>query len=99
MRLVLELKLPDKYTRGLLAPLFRDIEKQVNGLSEGRVEAVHNAYTAAPTTGKHRRGDFVRNSEPSELGSASSKYVIEGWICTSSGEPGTWLEKRVLTGN
>lgn len=99
MKLSLELKVPAQYIRSRFAEIFRDIEKQVNRLTEGRVEAVHNAYTAAPTSGKHKQGDFLRNSSPSELGSASSKYVITGWLCTVSGEPGTWLECRSLTGN
>lgn len=55
--------------------------------------------TAAPTTGTWKIGDFVRNSNPSEQGVATSKYVIQGWICTASGSPGTWLESRTLTGN
>lgn len=82
-----------------LYELIRDISVQVNGLSEGRVTATYNAYTAAPTTGVWAQGDFLKNSAPSELGSSSSKYVILGWICTVSGEPGTWLQCRVLTGN
>lgn len=73
--------------------------EQVNRLSEGRLGAVHNAATAAPTTGTHAQGDFIRNATPSELGSAGSKYVIFGWICTVSGTPGTWVECRFLTGN
>lgn len=82
-----------------LYELLRDAAIQVNGLSEGRITATYNAYTAAPTSGVWAQGDFLRNSAPSELGSSSSKYVILGWICTVSGEPGTWLQCRVLTGN
>jgi hypothetical protein len=55
--------------------------------------------TAAPTSLTWTRGDFVENSNPAELGSAGSMYVIEGWVCVTSGTPGTWLEKRTLTGN
>lgn len=77
----------------------REHATQVNGLSEGRLAAVYNASTAAPTTGLHALGDFVRNSAPSEAGGAGSKYVIFGWVCSASGEPGTWLECRFLTGN
>jgi hypothetical protein len=55
--------------------------------------------TAAPTTGDWAQGDVIRNSTPTELGSASSKYVIAGWICTASGTPGTWLPMRTFTGN
>lgn len=77
----------------------REHATQVNMLTEGKLSAVYNAATAAPTTGTWALGDFVRNSAPSELGTASSKYVIFGWICTVSGTPGTWLQCRFLTGN
>lgn len=77
----------------------REHATQVNLLSEGRLAAEYGATTAAPTTGTHARGDFVRNSEPSELGAASSKYVIYGWLCVTGGEPGTWVQCRFLTGN
>ena len=77
----------------------REHATQVNLLSEGRIAAEYAATTAAPTTGTHARGDFVRNSEPSELGTASSKYVIFGWLCVTGGEPGTWVQCRFLTGN
>lgn len=77
----------------------REHAAQVNLLSEGRIAAAYNASTAAPAVGAHLRGDYLRNSEPSELGTAGSKYVIEGWLCVVSGEPGTWVQKRFLTGN
>lgn len=89
-----------------LADLRRDLMKewriladQVNRVSEGQLSGTTNAATAAPTAGDYAWGDFVRNSEPTELGAAASKYIITGWICTVSGNPGTWLEARVLTGN
>jgi hypothetical protein len=82
-----------------LYELLRELAVQVNGLSEGKLSATYNAQTAAPTTGAWAQGDFIRNSEPQELGSASSKYVIFGWVCTVSGNPGTWLQCRFLTGN
>lgn len=77
----------------------RSIAAQVNGLSEGRLSASYGALTAAPTQGTWLVGDQVKNSAPSELGSAASKYVVIGWICTASGTPGTWLQMRTLTGN
>ena len=77
----------------------REHALQVNLLAEGRLAATNNASTAAPTTGDHAQGDFVRNSAPVEAGSASSKYVIYGWVCVASGTPGTWLQCRFLTGN
>jgi hypothetical protein len=82
-----------------LTLIFREHASQLNSLSEGRVGAVTNATTAAPTTGTYAQGDFVRNSTPSELGAAASKYIIHGWQCTVSGTPGTWVQCRYLTGN
>lgn len=78
---------------------YRQIAQQVNALSEGSIGANYNAASAAPTVGTWAKGDQIKNSAPAELGSAASKYVITGWICTASGTPGTWLELRSLTGN
>ena len=78
---------------------YREIAQQVNGLSEGKISANYQAATAAPTTGTYQQGDFVTNSAPTELGSALSKYVIRGWVCTVAGTPGTWVQTRSLTGN
>ena len=82
-----------------LTDVLRQITQQVNSLTEGAVFANHSARTAAPTTGTFNQGDFVQKSNSAEAGSASSKYVILGWVCTVAGTPGTWLECRVLTGN
>ena len=95
----LHAKVPPEYNRHTFADLMRDIEVQINGLSESRIVAQYNARPTIPTTGQVKRGDFIPNSEPSELGGAGSRYVILGWICTASGEPGTLLQCRVLTGN
>ena len=81
------------------ARFYREIARQVNGLSEGALSARYNATTAAPTTGTWAIGDTISNSNPAELGVALSKYIITGWICTAAGNPGTWLQMRVLTGN
>ena len=76
-----------------------EIALQLNSLTEGHIIAVTNAYSAAPTTGTWKQGDFIRHSAPSEAGSAGSKYVIVGYVCTVSGTPGTWVQARYLTGN
>jgi hypothetical protein len=92
----------DSYLPRLLTELesvLQAITDQLNGVTEGRHGVFHGASTAAPTTGTWAVGDFVRNVAPAEAGSASSKYVITGWVCTVAGTPGTWLESRVLTGN
>lgn len=104
MRLRQKLLLPSpatEYENQLNRILYQeidDITKQVNDLTEGRIFADHSAMTAAPTTGTFYRGDVLRNSAPSELGAAGSKYVITGWVCVVSGTPGTWVEARALTG-
>lgn len=58
------------------------------------------SYNAgAPGNGTWRAGDRVIHPSPTELGTAGSKYIITGWLCTVSGSPGTWLPMRSLTGN
>lgn len=82
-----------------LIELLRRIAYQLNQLSEGSIEAKYNASLAAPTTGRWQQGDWIENSNPVELGAPGSKYVINGFKCTVSGSPGTWLQSRALTGN
>lgn len=82
-----------------LTDYFRNMAAQVNAVSEGALQGTYNAATAAPSTGTYARGDFVRNAAPSELGSASSKYVVTGWLCVAAGSPGTFVQCRSLTGN
>lgn len=77
----------------------REHAKLLNLMTDGRLTGTNNATTAAPTTGTHAQGDYVRNSTPTEAGAASSKYVVLGWVCAVGGTPGTWLQCRVLTGN
>jgi hypothetical protein len=91
--------LPIDYNVGQIAPMFRDIQEQVNALSEGYILAHHTAKTSAPTVGNWKQGDYIKNTAVSELGVALSKYVVLGWVCTASGTPGTWLQCRALTGN
>lgn len=55
--------------------------------------------TAAPTTGARLQGQFIKNSTPIEDGTTGAKFVNLGWICVSSGTPGTWVPCRVFTGN
>lgn len=86
------------YNRQSLFAVFLLLQNQINNLSEGQLSAQYNAQTAVPTTGTYNVGDFVRNSAPSELGAAASKYVLTGWLCTVS-SPLTFVQQRVLTGN
>jgi hypothetical protein len=89
---------PYEYNRQVLNTILQAFALLINGVAEGRIGANYNATTSAPTTGDYQVGDIVRNSNPSELGSASSKYVLFGWICTAS-SPLTFKELRCLTGN
>ena len=82
-----------------LTKLFREFANQLNSLSEGRIQAVTNSGTAAPTAGTYAQGDKVWHSAPVEAGAVSNKYIIIGYCCVSAGSPGTWREMRVLTGN
>jgi hypothetical protein len=97
------MRLPANPTLANVSPdllrLIGKITQQLNSLTEGNAAAVHNAATAAPTTGSWAVGDVVKNSAPAEAGAGGSKYVITGFICTVAGTPGTWLEMRSLTGN
>lgn len=57
---------------------------------------------AMPTTGSWVQGDYLANTAPAILGSAGSRYVVEGWkrITTGSGNVlnTDWTEDRGLTG-
>jgi hypothetical protein len=82
-----------------LYELFRDVATQVNALSENKATGAYNAAAVAPSTGSYAQGDFIRNSAPSEMGTAGSKYVVFGYLCTVAGSPGTFVPMRFLTGN
>jgi hypothetical protein len=53
------------------------------------------------STFQGNRGDYRYNTLPTELGTTGSKYIVNGWKCTSSGtgSNAVWLEDRGLTGN
>lgn len=84
-----------------LTDLHRQIGVQLNQLSEGQIQAVTNAATAAPTgaVAAYQQGDKVWHSAPVEAGAPGAKYVEVGFVCVVAGSPGTWVPMRVLTGN
>lgn len=90
-------KVLDTYNRQAYFDILRQIQEQLNSLSEGKIKATYNAQASVPTTGIYAVGDFVANAAPSELGVASSKYVLKGWLCVAS--PNTFVQQRILTGN
>jgi hypothetical protein len=69
-------------TRALTLTL-RDVINQLNAVSDGLLTGSTTAQKAAPTTGQHAQGDFVRNSAPTAGG-------VYGWVCVAAGTPGTW---------
>lgn len=81
-----------------LAQIFPRFAVQLNSVSEGRIAGSHNAAAAPPATGLYQAGDYVRNSAPVVQGAAGGQYVLKGWICVQSGEPGIWAEDRGVTG-
>lgn len=83
----------------LLAKRFQT--ENINVKSLFSVDALNKQEWASviPSTGGWTRGDRLWNKVPSELGTAGSKYVVTGWLCTVTGTPGTWVEMRSLTGN
>jgi hypothetical protein len=87
---------------GIRDPLLQDELREhallINLMTDGRIAGTNNATTAAPTSGSYAPGDFVKNSAPAEAGSAGSKYVTLGWVCTDD-DPLTFLPCRALTGN
>lgn len=81
--------------------LTRRLYELFRGISNAHNESYYweTNGTAAPTTGAWSQGDKCRNNAPTELGIATQKYVITGFVCVASGTPGTWVQMRVLTGN
>lgn len=69
-----------------------------SGIAEYNVSS-NNLGIAAPTKGTWEKGRYVVNDNKTELGATGSKYIIEGWECIQSGTPGTWVAKRISTGN
>lgn len=65
----------------------------------GKDNLMRSYGTAAPTTLTWQNGDQTDNVNPSEAGAGGSKYIIVGWVNVLSGTPGTWRERRTLTGN
>lgn len=87
----------------MLYDFFRQLVGKVNDMSAGFITAQDTALTSAPSSGEWKKGDFVRNSSPSELGTAPNKYVILGWLRITDGSANVlntdWVACRCLTGN
>jgi hypothetical protein len=84
---------------------FRGIDRGTV-LSTRRPSSVNHSFTTPsdantwlPAVGTWAVGDVIVNASPVELGSAGSKYIVEGWVCVAAGTPGTWVRRRASTGN
>jgi hypothetical protein len=99
-KLVLDFKVPAAYDRQSLADIIRVICNQVNSLSESKITGKYNAMSSVPsgTAVAYQTGDFVPNSNCTLLGTVGAQYIIEGWTCVAPGTPGTFVEKRFITG-
>lgn len=73
-----------------------DIHLQLRLQSEGRAASWTTSGTTPPRAGQWAAGDTCRNTAPvvitdDNLGS----YVVEGWLCVETGEPGTWVARKI----
>lgn len=87
-----------------LLDFFRPLVTKVNGLATGAItHSADNGATVMPTSGTWKKGDFVVNTSPAELGAAASKYVVIGWIRLTDGAANVanvdWVATRCPTGN
>lgn len=82
-KLALRDRVPRQYDPQIFTEIVRQIQDQLNALTEGRAGAYHGSMSGAPTTGEWVRGDWVKVTAPSSGG-----YF--GYVCTASGSPGTW---------
>lgn len=80
---------------------FRDIARQVNALSEGKIRAHYNAHSAEPSGVVVAQGDFFMNSRPEEIGTGGNKYVLAGWtaIVDGTASAASIVQVRTPTGN
>jgi hypothetical protein len=97
VRLDLVQRIGRSYDLGAMSDVFRQLEQQVNDLADGRISARDGAMTASPASGNWVKGDFVPNSNPAIVSGSIGSYLVLGWVCTTSGSPGTWKEARVMT--
>lgn len=105
MKLSPDIRIPDVSVGAAVTAIrdeFRRHATQVNLVSEGRIDGHYNARSVIPAgPGKvlDKVWRTVEQGASVEEGAAGSKYVVVGYICVLSGDPGTWREMRVLTGN
>lgn len=97
-------KVPTNYEKSAFTDILTALFKQVDGISENKITAKHNALASAPsgTVVAYAVGDFTPDSNPTlraNTGAASFNYARLGWLCTVPGTPGTQQEVRVMVGD
>jgi hypothetical protein len=73
-----------------------------NGLFMGlNASARYLSYAAAaPTSGKFAHGDMILNRTPSvQTDTDGIDWLVNGWKCTATGTPGTWVPLWVRASN
>lgn len=75
-----------------LKKYLRQVNSQVNGLTNGDVAVNHMALDTSPP---NYITDYVPKKTKIEAGLPGSKYVLKGWIWTGT----AYVEDRCLTGN
>jgi len=75
-------RLPIDYDVKALRYIFEQFTGAVNRMFDGSLDG-RRTQSAAPTSGTWQQGTIIWNSSPSAGGTV-------GWICTTSGTPGTW---------
>jgi hypothetical protein len=68
------------------------------GVAGGPFEGASSIEWSSPSRplgGPCTVGMRVSNAKLAELGSPGTRYVVSGWRCTATGNPGTWAEERV----
>ncbi len=76
-----------------LYELFRQILTMVGAISDGRAIGFTSMDTA-PTSGAWYQGDQIKNAKPTVQ---NGGFIVLGWVCVESGEPGVWKEIRCQT--
>lgn len=102
-KLVLDFKVPDKYNKQVITDIVRAICNQVNGLSEGKIQARYQATTVVPGSSVAAQvSDVVWDSNCTvrngTVAGAVGNYIRLGWVATVSDPVNpTWREIRVGT--
>ncbi len=102
-KLVLDLKVPNDYSKATLADIVRTICAQINLLSEGKIAARYQSQVSVPVSVGAAVGDIVWDSNTTVRGSVApsiaASYVRLGWVCNVADPVNPiWQEIRTLTG-